>query len=116
MIEYKQDVIAQSLDAIRGWTSLGASFAFLVLFMSRGSNRLRRMTVGPNPGTEPSMAKVGWTVQSAFYGRNSHAARERSSSLCREAAQSNLARALGCVIALCFHIGHNWRGASNTHR
>jgi hypothetical protein len=48
------------------------------------------MTVGPNPGTEPSMAKVGWTVQGAFYGRNGHATRESSPSLCRAAAQSNL--------------------------
>ena len=35
------------------------------------------------------MAKVGWTVQSAFYDRNSHAVRESVPSLCREAAQSN---------------------------
>ena len=49
------------------------------------------MTVRPNPGTEPSMAKVGWTVQSAFYGRNSHATRESSPTPCREAAQSNMA-------------------------
>ena len=35
------------------------------------------------------MAKVGWTVQSAFHDRNSHATRESSPSLCREAAQSN---------------------------
>ena len=47
------------------------------------------MTVWPNPGTDASMAKVGWTVQSAFYDRNSHATRESSLSLCREAAQSN---------------------------
>ena len=36
------------------------------------------------------MAKVGWIVQSAFYGRNSHATRETNPSLCREAAQSNI--------------------------
>jgi hypothetical protein len=47
------------------------------------------MTVRPNPGTEPSMAKVGWIVQSAFYGRNSHGTRESSPTPCREAAQSN---------------------------
>jgi len=35
------------------------------------------------------MAKVGWTVQSAFYGRNSHSNRESSPIPCREAAQSN---------------------------
>jgi hypothetical protein len=58
-------------------------------FISRGSNRLRRMTVGPNARTEPSMARVGWTVQSAFYGRESHATRESRPSLCRAAAQSN---------------------------
>ena len=28
MIEYQQDVIARSLNAIGGWTSLGASLAF----------------------------------------------------------------------------------------
>src|ERR1035438_1003261 len=61
----------------------------LFLFIHRGSNRLRRLTMRPNPGTEPSMAKVGWTVQSAFYGRNSHATRESISTPCREAAQSN---------------------------
>jgi hypothetical protein len=47
------------------------------------------MTARPSPGTGPSMAKVGWTVQSAFYGRNSHATRENSPTPCREAAQSN---------------------------
>ncbi len=35
------------------------------------------------------MAQLGWTVQSAFYCRNSHATRENSPTLCREAAQSN---------------------------
>jgi hypothetical protein len=91
MIGYNQDVIARSLDAIRGWTSPG-SFPCLLLFIPSGSNRLRRMTVRPNPGTEPSMAKVGWTVQSAFYGRNSHSNRESSPIPCREAAQSNRKR------------------------
>jgi len=43
----------------------------------------------PNPGTEPSMAKVGWTVQSVFYGRNSHAHQGEHLYPCREAAQSN---------------------------
>ena len=47
------------------------------------------MTARPNPVTEPSMAKVSWTVQSAFYGRNSHATSESSPTPCREAAQSN---------------------------
>ena len=104
MIEYKQDVIAQSLDAIRGWTSLGASFAFLVLFMSSGSNRLRRMTVRPNPETEPSMPKVGWPVQSAFYSRNSHATRESSPGPCREAAQSNISVQATPVYASCLFL------------
>src|ERR1039457_4916851 len=90
MIGYNQDVIARSLDAIGGWTSPGASQC-LLLFIPRGSNRLRRMTVRPNPETEPSMPKVGWPVQSAFYGRNSHATRESSPGPCREAAQSNFA-------------------------
>jgi len=62
----------------------------LLLFIPRGSNRLRRMTVRPNPRTEPSIAKVDWTVQSAFYGRNSHPTKESSPTPCREAAQSNL--------------------------
>jgi hypothetical protein len=47
------------------------------------------MTVRPNPGTEPSMAKVGWTVQSAFDGRNSYVIKENNPTPCREAAQSN---------------------------
>jgi hypothetical protein len=47
------------------------------------------MTVRPNPGTEPSIAKVDWTVQSAFYGQNSHATKESCPTPCREAAQSN---------------------------
>jgi len=47
------------------------------------------MTMRPNPGTGPSMAKVGWTVQSAFHDRNSHATRKSSPTPCREAAQSN---------------------------
>src|ERR1017187_2049990 len=50
----------------------------LFLFILRGDSRLRRMTVRPNPGTEPSMVKLGWIVQSAFYGRNSHATTESS--------------------------------------
>jgi hypothetical protein len=58
-------------------------------FIHCSSNKLRRMTARPNPGTGPSMAKAGWTVQSAFYGRNSHATRESSPTSCREAAQSN---------------------------
>ena len=33
MIGYNQDVIARSLDAIGGWTSLGTSLAFC--FLSR---------------------------------------------------------------------------------
>jgi hypothetical protein len=49
------------------------------------------MTVRPNPETEPSMPKVGWPVQSAFYGRNSHPTKESSPTPCREAAQSNQA-------------------------
>src|ERR1019366_3203563 len=77
LIGYNQDVIARSLDALRGWTSPGR-LPCLLLFIPSGSNRLRRMAVRHNPGTEPSMAKVGWTVQSAFYGRNSHANRESS--------------------------------------
>jgi hypothetical protein len=91
MIGYNEDVIARSLDAIGGWTSPGG-LPCLFLFIPRGSNGLRRMTMRPNPGTEPSMAKVGWTVQSAFYGRNSHATRDCSPTPCREAAQSNEAR------------------------
>ena len=47
------------------------------------------MTLRPNPETEPSMPKVGWPVQSAFYGRNSHPTKESSPTPCREAAQSN---------------------------
>jgi hypothetical protein len=35
------------------------------------------------------MAKVSWTVQSAFDGRNSHTTKESSPTPCREAAQSN---------------------------
>ena len=31
MIEYKQDVIARSLNAIRGWTSPGACLASLIV-------------------------------------------------------------------------------------
>ena len=41
------------------------------------------MSGGLNSGTEPSMAKTSWPVQSALYGRISHA------TPCREAAQSN---------------------------
>ena len=88
MIECNEDVIARSLDAIAGWTSPG-DLPCLFLFIPRGDNRLRRMTVRPDPGTEPSMAKLGWIVQSAFYGRNSHATTESSPTPCREAAQSN---------------------------
>ena len=47
------------------------------------------MTLRPNPETEPSMAKVSWPVQSAFYGRNSHPTKESSPTPCRAAAQSN---------------------------
>jgi hypothetical protein len=88
MIGYNQDVIARSLDAIAGWTSPG-DLPCLLLFIPRGSNRLRRVTMQPNLVTEPSMAIAGRTVQSAFYGRNSHATRQSSPTPCREAAQSN---------------------------
>jgi hypothetical protein len=88
MIGYNQDVIARSLDAIGGWTSPG-DLPCLLIFIPRGSNRLRRMTMRPNPGTGPSMAKVGWTVQSAFHDRNSHATRKSSPTPCREAASFN---------------------------
>ena len=57
------------------------------LFMPFSSNTLQKVTVGPIPGTEPSMPQMPWTVQSTFQGRNSHATRESNS--CREAAQSN---------------------------
>ena len=50
----------------------------LLLFISLGSNRLRRMTAMPNSGTEPSMAKASWPVQNAFYGRIGHATTESS--------------------------------------
>ena len=36
------------------------------------------MTVRPNPRTEPSMARVGWTVHCAFCDRNSDATGESS--------------------------------------
>ena len=88
MIGYNQDVIARSLDAIEGWTSPGG-LPCLLFFIPRGSNRLRRMTIWPIPETEPSMAKVGWTIQSAFCDQNSHTTRESSPTPCREAAQSN---------------------------
>src|ERR1017187_3508857 len=66
------------------------------------------MTVRPNPETEPSMAKVGWTVQSAFYGRNSHATRENNPSLCREAAQSNKVAGVDAGRGVCLrNVGVN---------
>jgi hypothetical protein len=88
MIECNEDVIARSLEAIAGWTSPGG-LPCLFLFILRGDNRLRRMTVRPGTGTEPSMAKLGWIVQSAFYGRNSHATTESSPTPCRKAASFN---------------------------
>ena len=66
------------------------------------------MTMRPNPGTEPSMAKVGWTVQSAFYGRNSHATRESSPTPCREAAQSNEAMHRMSGTHICPRFGWLW--------
>src|SRR5258708_23738378 len=62
-------------------------FLCLFLFMRFNSNGLQKLAVEPNPGTEPSMHKNGWRVQSVFDGRNSHAMTESTS--CREAAQSN---------------------------
>jgi hypothetical protein len=66
------------------------------------------MTMKPNPGTEPSMAKLGRTVQSAFFGRNRHATRESSPTPCREAAQSNKSpepTAVGaCRSAVAVHV------------
>ena len=115
MIGYNQDVIVRSLDAIRGWTSLGR-LPCLLLFIPSGSNRLRRMTVRPNPGTEPSMAKVGWTVQSAFYGRNSHANRESSPSPCREAAQSNLPPPANPATMPMEYSWPQWRGVAEAER
>ena len=87
MIGYNQDVIARSLDAMGAGRARGPPLPFA--FMCLNPNGLRRMTVGPNPATEASMAKVGWTVQGAFFGRNSHSIRESGPTPCREAAQSN---------------------------
>ena len=85
MIEWKQDTIARSLNAIWGWTSPGLPCLFL--FMPLTGNGLQKPARGPNPRTEPSVPQTDRTVQSAFWGRNSHLARESSS--CRAAAQSN---------------------------
>ena len=74
------------------------------------------MTMGPNPGTEPSMAKVGWTVQSAFYDRNSHAVRESVPSLCREAAQSNMLAPPNAATTSLFQCGRHWRGIGEPER
>ncbi len=62
-------------------------FLCLFLFMPFNSNRLQKLAVEPNPGTEPSIPRVGWKVQNTFAGRNSHAT--RGSTPCREAAPSN---------------------------
>jgi hypothetical protein len=70
------------------------------------------MTVRRNPGTEPSMAKVGWTVQTAFYDRNSHATRESSPSLCREAAQSDERSGVDTGWASLFAFWRPWPGAT----
>ena len=67
----------------------------------------------PDPGTGPSMAEAGWTVQSAFYGRNSHATRESSPTPCREAAQSNEAHSVDAAVAIVFHLAHHWRRATD---
>ena len=106
MLECKQDVTARSLNAIGRWTSPGG-LPCLLLFISFGSNRLRRMTAMPNSGTEPSMAKASWPVQSALYGRIGHA------TPCREAAQSNGAcpAGNGRVAALTGPSGWSDRGS-----
>jgi hypothetical protein len=70
------------------------------------------MTVGPNPGTERSMAKVGWTLQRAFYDRNSHATKESSPSLCREAAQFNERPAVDAGTALGLQSDITWPGTT----
>ena len=68
------------------------------------------MTVGPNPATEASMAKVGWTVQGAFFGRNSHSIRESGPTPCREAAQSNVSlHWTGSSRFSLFQWGRRWR-------
>ena len=74
------------------------------LFMPFSSNTLQKVTVGPIPGTEPSMPQMPWTVQSTFQGRNSHATRESNS--CREAAQSNAGWSeREAAVTLRFHSG-----------
>src|SRR5258708_76536 len=85
-------------------------FLCLFLFMPFNSNGLQKLAVEPNPGTEPSMHKNGWRVQSVFDGRNSHAMTESTS--CREAAQSNEITSLDAAMTLVLHIEHSWRGAS----
>jgi hypothetical protein len=62
------------------------------------------------------MAKVGSTVQSAFYGRNSHATRESSPTPCREAAQSNEITTLDAAMSLLFQVECDRRGASEFWR
>jgi hypothetical protein len=74
------------------------------------------MTVRPNPVTEPSMARVGWTVQRAFYDRESHATRESKPSRCREAAQSNFAAAVDAPMPACSRWLHLGRRATEQSR
>ena len=115
MNEYNQSVVARSLDAIAGWTSPGG-LPCLFLFISYGSNKLRRMTTRPNPGTERSIATAGWTVQSAFNDRNSHITSKGSPSPCREAAQSNKPDAVNPAMALWLTIEDHWRRVTDLER
>jgi hypothetical protein len=62
------------------------------------------------------MAKVGWTVQSAFYDRNSHAVRESVPSLCREAAQSNKPDPANPAMTLELHTKSQWRRVADLER
>ena len=47
------------------------------------------------------MAKVGWTVQSAFEGRNGYVIKENNPTPCRAAAQSNNSVQATPVCAFC---------------
>src|SRR6266404_3798776 len=78
MKEWKQDIIARSLNAIWGWMRPGLPCLFL--FRAFGCKGLQELAMAPNPRTGGSMAQTSRAVQSAFCGQGSYVARESNAS------------------------------------
>jgi len=112
MMERKQDKIARSLNAMKGWTRPGPPLPFA--FYALVSNRLQKVTLRSSAATAPTMPRTPRTVQSSVDNRNNGASR-RSNSF-RGAAQSNPRPALDCSMTTRLDLESHWLTASEAER